>query len=194
EGCIPDGEPHPVELPEDRGEWVCDLRVDHDLADVGRPVEAVVAEAEDAELRHPDGAAAVPLARGHDCLLLRVREARDAGVAGGVMRGGGGDREDSAEDDYGDALHERPWCQRSSRLASVSRRFGFELLPRWSSLFLGRGHEGPVMTQRRVVMKFKSRWGAGLLVAFLTLAVASSAAAKVATSSSSIQACALLPD
>ena len=43
-------------------------------------------------------------------------------------------------------------------------------------------------------MKFKSRWGAGLLVAFLTLAVASSAAAKVATSSSSIQACALLPD
>ena len=43
-------------------------------------------------------------------------------------------------------------------------------------------------------MKLKSRWGAGILVAFLTLAVASSAAAKIATSSASIKVCALLPD
>ena len=43
-------------------------------------------------------------------------------------------------------------------------------------------------------MKLKSRWGAGVLVAFLTLAVASSAAAKISTSSASIKACALLPD
>ena len=43
-------------------------------------------------------------------------------------------------------------------------------------------------------MKLKSRWGAGLLVALLTLAVASTAAATVAKSTSGIQACALLPD
>jgi D-xylose transport system substrate-binding protein len=43
-------------------------------------------------------------------------------------------------------------------------------------------------------MKVKSRWGAGVLVALLTLAVASSAAAKIATSSASIKVCALLPD
>jgi D-xylose transport system substrate-binding protein len=43
-------------------------------------------------------------------------------------------------------------------------------------------------------MKLKSRWGAGVLVALLTLAVASSAAAKIATSSASIKVCALLPD
>src|SRR6266571_1095051 len=43
-------------------------------------------------------------------------------------------------------------------------------------------------------MKLKSRWGAGVLVAFLTLTVASSAAAKIATSSARIKACALLPD
>ncbi len=43
-------------------------------------------------------------------------------------------------------------------------------------------------------MKLKSRWGAGVLVAFLTLTVASSAAAKIGTSSAGIKACALLPD
>jgi D-xylose transport system substrate-binding protein len=43
-------------------------------------------------------------------------------------------------------------------------------------------------------MKLKSRWGAGLLVGVLVLVAASSAAAKVATSSASIKACALLPD
>jgi D-xylose transport system substrate-binding protein len=43
-------------------------------------------------------------------------------------------------------------------------------------------------------MKFKSWWSVGLVAALLTLAVASSAAAKVATSKASIQACALLPD
>jgi D-xylose transport system substrate-binding protein len=43
-------------------------------------------------------------------------------------------------------------------------------------------------------MKLKSRWGAGLLVALLTLVAAGSAAATVATRSASIQACALLPD
>jgi D-xylose transport system substrate-binding protein len=43
-------------------------------------------------------------------------------------------------------------------------------------------------------MKLKSRWGAGLLVALLTLAVASTAAATVAKSTAGIQACALLPD
>jgi D-xylose transport system substrate-binding protein len=40
----------------------------------------------------------------------------------------------------------------------------------------------------------KSRWGAGLLVVFLTLAIAGSAAAKIATHAANIQACALLPD
>jgi len=43
-------------------------------------------------------------------------------------------------------------------------------------------------------MKMKSRWGAGLLVALLVLVAASSAAAKVATSTASIKVCALLPD
>jgi D-xylose transport system substrate-binding protein len=43
-------------------------------------------------------------------------------------------------------------------------------------------------------MKFKSWWGVGLVVALITLAVASSAAAKVTTSKGSIQVCALLPD
>src|SRR6476661_10008807 len=43
-------------------------------------------------------------------------------------------------------------------------------------------------------MKLKSRWGAGLLVAFVVLVVASSATAKVAKSEGSIKACALLPD
>src|SRR5437764_10884752 len=43
-------------------------------------------------------------------------------------------------------------------------------------------------------MKSKSRWGAGLLVALLTLAGASTAAATVAKSTSGIKACALLPD
>ncbi len=43
-------------------------------------------------------------------------------------------------------------------------------------------------------MKLKSRWGAGLLVAFLMLAVVSSAAAKIATRSAGVKACALLPD
>ena len=43
-------------------------------------------------------------------------------------------------------------------------------------------------------MKLKSRWGAGLLVAFVVLVVANSATAKVAKSEGSIKACALLPD
>jgi D-xylose transport system substrate-binding protein len=43
-------------------------------------------------------------------------------------------------------------------------------------------------------MKVKSRWGAGVLVVLLTLAVAGSAAAKIGTSSAGIKACALLPD
>ncbi|HZD86776.1 MAG TPA: substrate-binding domain-containing protein [Gaiellaceae bacterium] len=43
-------------------------------------------------------------------------------------------------------------------------------------------------------MKLKSRWGAGLLIAFLTLTVVSSAAATVARSSAGIKVCALLPD
>lgn len=43
-------------------------------------------------------------------------------------------------------------------------------------------------------MKFKSWWSVGLVAALLTLAVASSAAAKVSSSKASIQACALLPD
>jgi D-xylose transport system substrate-binding protein len=43
-------------------------------------------------------------------------------------------------------------------------------------------------------MKLRSRWGAGLLVAIVVLVAASSAAAKVATSTGSIKACALLPD
>ena len=43
-------------------------------------------------------------------------------------------------------------------------------------------------------MKLKSRWGVGLVAALLVLVAASSAGAKIATSSGSIKACALLPD
>jgi len=43
-------------------------------------------------------------------------------------------------------------------------------------------------------MKLKSRWGAGLLIALVTLVAAGSATAKLATSAGSIKVCALLPD
>jgi len=43
-------------------------------------------------------------------------------------------------------------------------------------------------------MKLKPHWGVGLLVVLLVLAVASSAAARTATSTAGIKVCALLPD
>ena len=43
-------------------------------------------------------------------------------------------------------------------------------------------------------MKFKSWWSVGLVAALVTLAVASSAAAKIGSSKGSLQVCALLPD
>src|SRR6185312_9800030 len=53
-----------------------------------------------------------------------------------------------------------------------------------------------VKVKGRAKMNLKSRRGAGagLLVALIVLAVASSATAKVATTAGSIKACALLPD
>ena len=101
---IPDREPHAVELGEDLLDRIRDLLIHDDLADVRLPVEAVIAVADDAELRHPDGAAAMPLSRCDDRLLLGVREPRDAGLrrcAGGTRADGEGGCE---ADDCGD-LH-----------------------------------------------------------------------------------------
>ena len=120
EGAVPDREPHPVQLREDLGQRVRDLGVDDDLADVRVLVEAVVAVAEDAELRQPDGAAAVPLAGRLDRVLLGDREPRDAGlVRRGVSRRGR-DRDDDGEREDGQhALHPRPWCHRSAPAAAI---------------------------------------------------------------------------
>src|SRR5213080_1442518 len=78
EGAVADREAHPIELREDLGERVRDLRIDDDLAAVRLLVEAVVPVAENAELRQPHGAATVPFAGGLDRMLLLDREPGDA--------------------------------------------------------------------------------------------------------------------
>src|SRR5205814_3196385 len=112
---------HPVELREDLRQRVRDLPVDDDLADMRLLVEAVVAVAEDAELRQPDGAAAVPFAGRLDRVLLDDREPRDAGL---VRRGVGrraADRDDGGERQRRGAFHPRPWCQGWAPAAAPGR-------------------------------------------------------------------------
>src|SRR3954452_12970897 len=105
EGAVPDREAHAVELCEDLGQRVRDLRVDDDLADVRLLVEAVVAVAEHAELRQPDGATAVPFAGRLDRVLLGGTKPGDARAVGRSMRGRGRDREDGGKSKGRDALH-----------------------------------------------------------------------------------------
>src|SRR3954454_1867624 len=107
EGAVPDREAHAVGLREDLGQRVRDLRVDDDLTDVRLLVEAVVAVAEYAELRQPDGAAAVPFAGRLDRVLLGDREPRDAGLVRRGVGRRGRDRDDGGEGEGEgrDALH-----------------------------------------------------------------------------------------
>src|SRR3954463_13215543 len=105
EGAVPDREAHAVELREDLGQRVRDPRVDDDLTDVRLLVEAVVAVAEYAELRQPDGAAAVPFAGRLDRVLLGDREPRDAGLVRRGVGRRGRDRDDGGEGEGRDALH-----------------------------------------------------------------------------------------
>src|SRR2546430_580388 len=105
EGAVPDREAHAVDLREDLGQRVRHALVDDDLADVRLLVEAVVAVAEHAQLRHPDGAAAVPLAGGLDRMPL---DGREPGNPRAVVRGmgrRGGDRDNRSEGEGRDALH-----------------------------------------------------------------------------------------